>query len=338
MKKFRTGNILTIFLVLMAFLAHAAVSGGNDPALSSPSTSPTGATSVVTSPEVPTPVDPVTSKDISSAANPDPDNTTPTSPTVTDHSFWRLAKQGEVTLPRRIADSIQLGQEWYSTRCHELADFPELDFVNSSSDQPMENYVIHSDTAHPGEIVCRLHYAETDYIISVPVLDDALSEYLRECGASCVMSYGRHADGSQEAELAFYRNSTYILVSTNPNGCIPLAGTGYFGCFAGFGSYATSKDLDQLAWGGDVVSVPCYGDGCCSDSSIKILYDQTAGQIMREQGTEPDSTICVVVDQLAEFTETSYTASPIQLQALKDAVAEFESRPLPDFVLEKLTD
>lgn len=351
MKNSRGSDFLIIALMLMAFLAYAGCAAGDRTQPGVPNAAVSEAASAEASPKVPAQTTPTvsdgttTSIDPNSDSNPDPDPQAP--PTVTDHSFWRLAKQGKVAIPRRIAESLQLGQEWLDKTCYDLADFPELDFTGNTSDQSEENqpaatssierYVIHSDLAQPGEIVCRIHYAEVSYIISVPVLDDALSEYLRERGESCVMAYGRHADGGEEVELAFYQDSAYLLVSTSPNGNIPFTGIGYFGRSAGFGSYTTSRELSSLAWGCDIVSVGCFGDGCCSDSTLKILYDQTAWQQMHDRGSEPDTDVCAVVDQLSEFTETSYTANPVQLQTLKDAMAEFEARPLPDRILERFT-
>lgn len=350
MKSPRGSDLLIILLMLMAFFAYAGCAAGNSGDRVQPdasSISVTGGISEETDPETPNQAATASSADVSTSTDTDP---LPSSalPVITDHSFWRLAKQGKVAIPRRIAESLQLGQEWLDETCYDLADFPELDFTGNVSDQseesqpaatsPIEYYVIHSDLAQPGEIVCRIHYAEIDYTISVPVLDDALSEYLRERGESCVMTYGCHADGSEEVELAFYQDSAYLLVFTDPEGSIPFAGTSYFGRSAGFGSYTTSKELGSLAWGCDIVSVGCFGDGCCSDSTLKILYDQTAWQQMHDRGSEPDTDVCAVVDQLSEFTETSYAASPVQLQTLKDIVAEFEARPLPDRILERFTD
>lgn len=319
----RTGQIWAIILTILTTFLIAALAVLAFLAASSSSkrveTSANPQSSVVSDSEVPTSRE-VTRESIrplpaSCSAPvvrsiPEPANSTPR--LVLDQSYWRLARQGKArilpgteqffTTSADVTSASATESSSTAQDPHNLANFSELNLADLPE---LQSYhlawfnVYGQLSPRPGEIICRLHDAASEIVISVPRLSPELQALADQRGDHYFMIFTSHSDAASSAQLIFYQeNARITLVQPDGSPVLALASAD-----AGQVSYSLFSDRNAL-----FVSAYPEDQDFTTEVVDQIAFAR-AGQLFA--------------------TSTQFEATPEQIALIQSALGALESLPLP---------
>ena len=251
-----------------------------------------------------------------------------TLPQVTDYSYFRLARQHQAQL---IPGLDYLAFKDFN---HEI--LPET--RQFSSDATEFFYFSEEQlVAEPGTIISTLDCGTAEVTISVPVLPEALQEFVDQRGERCLMSYAKYKGDNNniniEARVMVYSGTPGIIIC--PQQEMFVAGI-YDSNFGNSLFYELAHDVypSQSEVSGTPVAsdvgLYCYM-GASPTQDIDREYPYTClasyrnGKSIEELASEDALALGV-----SECTPTSFTPTAAQIERLIAGVEEFEARPLPD--------
>lgn len=254
-----------------------------------------------------------------------------TLPQVTDYSYFRLAQQGQARLIPGL-DHLTLQDFDYGILpevCQFSSDATEMFYFS-------EEQIL----AEPGTIISTLDCGTAEVTISVPVLPEALQEFIDQRGERCLMSYAKYKDDNNtisiEAEVMVYSGVPQIMV--NPQHemfVVSVYDNGYRNSMfyeLRHDVYRSQCEASDTLVTSDA-SLYCYMgsnfyDSISEDDRVypyTCMVNSLKGQIIDDYSNEDALALGV-----SECTSTSFTPTAAQIERLIAAVEEFEARPLPD--------
>lgn len=231
---------------------------------------------------------------------------------VLDQSYWRLARAGKA--------QIIPGTEHYiypkdpAADPYNLANFRDVDLDTVTLQGLYLGWFnVYGSLATSGTIVCRLHSETQEITVSVPTLSPELQT------------------------LVDSRGDNYLLVYTENVGVEPTA------MFLIYPANATLS-LIQHSEGEPILALPY---ACQGTLSCVLLYDNNIHYIVWPADTKtPERTFAPKATTLdsdawstgrLHATPTTFSASPQQVEILKNELGDAESIPLPLEILQNLT-
>lgn len=248
-------------------------------------------------------------------------------PQVTDYSYFRLAQQHQAQLIPGLDDftAWSFSREVLPDACQFNSDDNEL-FCFSEAQL----------AAEPGTIISALDCGTAEVIISVPVLPEALQEFIDQRGERCLMSYAQYEDDNNnvqiEAEVLVYSGTPEIII--NPQQEIYVANLYNDYKNAIFYTiqhvvYRSESGVSDTLVVSDAAMYCYMGTSPTQDIDREYPYTCLASYLNGKSIEEFANSDTLALG-VSECTPTSFTSTAAQIERLIAGVQEFEARPLPE--------